>query len=124
MTGRSAAAAGGNAPSVDARKRGFHARFTAQNASGRAMNAPLSRFARLFMMALLLALSVVQPAAAQQAAAQDEPQILRDTETEHFFSDRSKPLIEAAGLDPHSAKVVLLGDPEINAFVATGQTVY
>ena len=36
----------------------------------------------------------------------------------------SKPLIEAARLDPRSVKVVLLGDPEINAFVATGQTVY
>ena len=34
------------------------------------------------------------------------------------------PLIEAAGLDPNSVKVVLLNDPEINAFVATGQTVY
>jgi predicted Zn-dependent protease len=61
----------------------------------------------------------------QPAAAQDEgPQILRDTETELLFQDMSKPLIEAAGLDPRSAKVVLLGDPEINAFVATGQTVY
>ena len=84
------------------------------------MNAPLSRVARLFMMALLLAVAFVQP-----AAAQDEgPQILRDTETELLFQDMSKPLIEAAGLDPRSAKVVLLGDPEINAFVATGQTVY
>ena len=34
------------------------------------------------------------------------------------------PLIQAAGLDPNSVKVVLLNDPEINAFVATGQTVY
>ena len=36
----------------------------------------------------------------------------------------SKPLITAAGLDPKSTNVVLLNDPEINAFVATGQTVY
>ena len=36
----------------------------------------------------------------------------------------SRPLIEAARLDPSSVKVVLLNDPEINAFVATGQTVY
>jgi predicted Zn-dependent protease len=33
-------------------------------------------------------------------------------------------LIVAAGLDPRSVNVVLLNDPEINAFVATGQTVY
>ena len=36
----------------------------------------------------------------------------------------SRPLIVAAGLDPNSVKVVLLSDPEINAFVAQGQTVY
>ena len=85
------------------------------------MNASLPRFARLFMMALLLAFAVVQPATAQE---DEGPQILRDTETELLFRDMSKPLIEAAKLDPQSAKVILLGDPEINAFVATGQTVY
>ena len=37
---------------------------------------------------------------------------------------RREPLIKAAGLDPKSVKVVLLNDPEINAFVAQGQTVY
>ena len=52
------------------------------------------------------------------------PSVLRDTETEMLFKDMSRPLIVAAGLDPNSAQVVLLNDPEINAFVATGQTVY
>jgi predicted Zn-dependent protease len=78
------------------------------------MTSPLARLARLFMVALLLGLAA--PATAQS--------ILRDSETELLFSDLSKPLIEAAGLDPKSTKVVLLNDPEINAFVATGQTVY
>jgi predicted Zn-dependent protease len=36
----------------------------------------------------------------------------------------SLPLIKAAGLDPGSVKVVLIGDPTINAFVSQGQTVY
>ena len=78
------------------------------------MTFPLTRLARLFMVALLLGLAA--PATAQS--------ILRDSETDLLFSDLSKPLIEAAGLDPKSTKVVLLNDPEINAFVATGQTVY
>jgi predicted Zn-dependent protease len=60
-------------------------------------------------------------AAARPAYAQS---VLRDSETELLFHDLSKPLIEAAGLDPNSVRVVLLNDPEINAFVATGQTVY
>ena len=50
--------------------------------------------------------------------------MLRDSETELLFKDVARPLIKAAGLDPNSVQVVLLNDPEINAFVATGQTVY
>jgi predicted Zn-dependent protease len=87
------------------------------------MNSPVARFARLFMAAVLLAVSVIQPAAAQ--SDQDSgPQVLRDTETELLFKDMSRPMVVAAGLDPNSVNVVLLNDPEINAFVATGQTVY
>jgi predicted Zn-dependent protease len=86
------------------------------------MNAPLARFARLVMLSLMLSMVAVRPAYAQQ---QDGgPSVLRDTETERLFKDMSRPLIVAAGLDPNSAQVVLLNDPEINAFVATGQTVY
>ena len=80
------------------------------------MHSPLFRFVRLVMAAQLLGLAMAQPAAAQS--------ILRDSETELLFKDVSRPLIEAAGLDPKSVNVVLLNDPEINAFVATGQTVY
>jgi predicted Zn-dependent protease len=81
------------------------------------------RFLRLFMAALLLAMAAWQPALAQD---DDDAQIsnLRDTETELLFKDISKPLIQAAGLDPNNVNIVLLNDPEINSFVATGQTVY
>lgn len=87
------------------------------------MKSPLARFARLFMAGLLLAVSIAPPAAAQD---QDDsgPQILRDTETEALFKDMSRPLIIAGKLDPNSVSVVLLNDPEINAFVAQGQVVY
>src|SRR5215210_8635177 len=76
----------------------------------------LSRLARLLMLALAMAFAVATPASAQS--------VLRDSETELLFADISRPLITAAGLDPKSTQVVLLNDPEINAFVATGQTVY
>ncbi|MCW3798271.1 M48 family metalloprotease [Sphingomonas sp. BN140010] len=68
------------------------------------------------MLVLTLVFAAAQPAAAQS--------ILRDSETEQLFDDISKPLIQAAGLDPRSVKVVMINDPEINAFVATGQVVY
>ena len=74
-----------------------------------------SRIVRLVMLALLLTFAAARPAAAQTA--------LRDSETELLFRDISAPLISAAGLDK-STNVVLLNDPEINAFVAGGQTVY
>jgi predicted Zn-dependent protease len=85
------------------------------------MNAPIARFARLLMLALVLVFSTAQPAAAQD---DDGPTVLRDTETELLFAEASKPMIQAAGMDPRNVKVVLLKDPEINAFVATGQTIY
>ena len=84
------------------------------------MNSPVARFARLLMLALILAVAAIRPAAAQDAG----PSILRDSETELLFKDISRPLIVAADLDPNSVNVALLNDPEINAFVATGQTVY
>ena len=85
------------------------------------MKSPLARFARLLMLALILSMSAVPPAMAQGDSA---PQVLRDTETELMFKQMADPLIIAGGLDPHSVNVALLNDPEINAFVATGQTVY
>ncbi|MCY7339646.1 MAG: M48 family metalloprotease [Sphingomonas bacterium] len=68
------------------------------------------------MLALALVFAAVQPAAAQS--------VLRDSETELLFRDMSRPIIQAAGLDPASVKIVLINDSEINAFVAAGQVVY
>jgi predicted Zn-dependent protease len=86
------------------------------------MKSQVSRFTRLLMLALTLAFAGWQPVAAQ--SDDSGPQVLRDTETELLFKDMSVPLIRAGGLDPDSVKVVLLNDPEINAFVAQGQIVY
>lgn len=57
----------------------------------------------------------------QQALAQS---VLRDAETEAWLNDISRPLILAAGLSPRTVKMVLINDPEINAFVAGSQIVY
>jgi predicted Zn-dependent protease len=80
------------------------------------MSVRLSRLARLVMLGLALFLAAAPPAMAQS--------ILRDSETELLFREISDPLIQAAGLNPGSVKVVLVNDPEINAFVAQGQVVY
>jgi predicted Zn-dependent protease len=76
----------------------------------------MTRLIRLLMVGLLLCVTAARPAMAQE--------LLRDSETELLFRQISTPLIEAAGLNRNSAKVVLLRDSEINAFVAQGQIVY
>jgi predicted Zn-dependent protease len=80
------------------------------------MGERLGRFGRLLALLLLSFALAARPALAQS--------LLRDAETEALFADATKPIFIAAGLDPANVKVVLLGDPEINAFVAGGQTVY
>ena len=89
--------------------------------SGRAMNSVFARFTRLLMLALILSMTAVRPAFAQSDAG---PSVLRDSETELLFKDIARPLVQAAKLDPNSVNVVLLNDPEINAFVDQGQIVY
>ena len=78
-----------------------------------------SRLLRLACRCLaFLALTGV---AAEPVVAQS---VLRDTETEAYLAQISAPLIKAAGLQPSNVKIILLNDPEINAFVAGGQAVY
>ena len=72
--------------------------------------------ARLLMLIALSFAVWAKPAAAQT--------VLRDAETELMFREISRPLIEAAGLRPQDVQIVLLHNPEINAFVAGGQIVY
>ncbi|MDB5737137.1 MAG: peptidase Ste24p [Sphingomonas bacterium] len=85
-------------------------------------SAPVRRNRSRARAALLLLLSVL--VASHPAYADDGPQLLRDTETEAFLRDISAPLAKSAGLAPGALSVVLLQDPEINAFVAGGQTIY
>lgn len=72
--------------------------------------------ARLVMLLSLSFALMVQPAMAQS--------ILRDAETEAFFRDMSRPIVEASGLQPDNVNIVLLHSDDINAFVAGGQIVY
>ncbi|MEJ7926087.1 M48 family metalloprotease [Sphingobium sp. AN641] len=66
---------------------------------------------------LIAALAMLaRPAVAQQ--------ILRDAETEAFMNDMSAPLVKAAGMEPRNVQVLVINDPEINAFVAGGQYVW
>ena len=73
---------------------------------------------RLRFCAVLVAIIALsaRPAMAQQ--------ILRDAETEAFMGDMSGALVKAAGMDPRNVQVLVINDPQINAFVAGGQYVW
>ncbi|GLV22060.1 hypothetical protein TomMM35A_19130 [Sphingobium sp. TomMM35A] len=76
----------------------------------------MRRWLRAAAIALASLALVAKPVMAQQ--------ILRDAETEAFMADMSGPLVSAAGMEPRNVQVLVLNDPEINAFVAGGQYVW
>ena len=68
---------------------------------------------RLIVYILCLCALLSAPARAQS--------ILRDAETERFLRDITDPLLLAAGLEPSSITIFLIGDSSINAFAAGGR---
>ncbi|KQX17747.1 MULTISPECIES: M48 family metalloprotease [unclassified Sphingomonas] len=76
----------------------------------------LGRMLRALLVAALALALGAQPVMAQS--------ILRDAETEAYLKEISAPIVVAAGLQPGNVDIILIGDKEINAFVAGGQAVY
>ncbi|MFA7457429.1 MAG: M48 family metalloprotease, partial [Micavibrio sp.] len=68
---------------------------------------------------LLAALFLVTGAHA--AAAQT---IIRDTEIEEYMAEWFAPVYKAAGMSPDQVKIILVQDPQINAFVAGGANIF
>lgn len=73
-----------------------------------------------FLSRFLIALGLVFGFAAQSYAQG----LIRDAETEAMMRAYADPLIVAAGLDPNSVDLYLVGDMEFNAFVTGGQNVF
>ena len=73
-----------------------------------------------------LALLPSSLAAPLPAMAQGGPRIsiIRDTEVEEIIHKQGEPVWRAAGLNPGNVHIVIMGDPDINAFTAGGQTIF
>ena len=68
---------------------------------------------------LALAMSLaVTPVAAQ---AQQGMSLIRDTEIEAILKADSKPILEAAGINPDSIEILIIGSRELNAFAGPGR---
>jgi predicted Zn-dependent protease len=81
----------------------------------------LTAFARILLIVAALAWSLMGPGMLGVALAQ---QFLRDAETEIFIRELSKPIFEAAELEPEAIGVYLINDNSMNAFVAAGQNMF
>lgn len=77
--------------------------------------APLGRLARTAAAALAAAgvLASASPASAQSA--------IRDTEIEEIIRGWSEPVFVAMGLEPDEVQILLIADPELNAFATRGR---
>ena len=81
------------------------------------------QFVRCRSVAFVAGFAAALLATANTAWAQDI-NILRDTETEEMLRSYEQPLAKAAGLDPGAVRVWLVGDNDVNAFVAEGQNMF
>src|ERR1700684_4556053 len=65
----------------------------------------------LFVAPLLACLLGTVPMARAQGI-----DLVRDAEIERVLRGYEDPILKAAGIDPHTVKIYLVNDPEINAF--------
>lgn len=81
---------------------------------------PSSRLGRC--LAAMATLALLLPGATPADAAPRG--LIRDAEIEATLARIGRPLFQAAGLTPSMVRIVLVDDPEPNAFVAGGQTLF
>ncbi len=72
-------------------------------------------------VAAALALAPIPPLRAQENKG---PPILRDTEAEALLREYTRPILRAAGLEKQNIQMVIINDPNFNAFVADGRRIF
>ena len=76
---------------------------------------------RLLIALLVAAVPCFTPSSAR---AQGIPPIFGDTEIEQTIRTFCRPIWVAAGLNPDDVKIILVNDPELQAFAAGGQNIF
>ena len=72
-------------------------------------------------VAAAMALAPMAPLRAQENKG---PPILRDTESEALLREYTRPILRAAGLEKQNIQMVIINDPNFNAFVADGRRIF
>ena len=83
------------------------------------MAAPVKSASRFVLAAVLTVSLVVRPtlAAAQEGGHET---LIRDTEIEEILHQDVAPIMTAAGIDPKTVQIAIIGSKDLNAFAAPG----
>ena len=87
---------------------------------------PAIRYATRAALTAALVLALIHNALfltvaqAQESSRGDDIEFIRDAEIENYLHSLAAPVYHAAGLDPKSITIVVVGSPVVNAFVAGG----
>ena len=85
---------------------------------------PFLRLARHIVTALVIgSLLLPRPSRAQDSGSENGG-LIRDAEIERDIRVWVTPIFRAAGLDASFVQIYLIGDPQINSFVAGGQRIF
>jgi len=75
-------------------------------------------------LALAAPANTFAPAQAQEDGDKGGPPIVRDAEIEQLLKDYTQPILRAAGLANQNVRVVIINDPQFNAFVMDGRHIF
>ncbi len=87
----------------------------------------MTLFARRISATLCAALLTLTSVGEVHAVAKKKPSgpaLIRDAEIEGLLRLYTKPVFQAAGINPGAVKVYVINEPSINAFVAGGQRIF
>jgi predicted Zn-dependent protease len=99
-------------------ERGGAIRRASMTSRTRAASETIGRKTGSALSALALLAAILAPTV--PAYAQDGASLIRDTEIEEILHHDADPIYAAAGLDPKTVRILLVGDKELNAFATQG----
>lgn len=86
------------------------------------MTSPFRKpFQTIGLLAALTAAMAAPSAPVLAQSAERGPTLLRDTEIEEILHREADPIFVVAGLNPGDVRIMLIGDPTLNAFATQGQ---
>jgi predicted Zn-dependent protease len=90
----------------------------------RRVSAKPRQWLGLIVGVLALTTGSLAPISAAYAQEDAPVTLIRDTEIEAILHEDADPIFRAAGLDPKAVTIHLVGDKDLNAFVAGGQNLF